>query len=132
MSDQYLIEIFNQWRNPSPNRAYPVIEAIPDDAVVVGAQHDFGSSQLLVLVQSESFDVVPEGSDIPRFPGNVEWKSVEETPKWRGISAAIDQEIRDNLLNGTWIAEPGKPLKVEAKDKSDPVTEFFFGKPKNP
>jgi hypothetical protein len=44
---------------------YVEIEGIPDDAHAVGATHDIGRDQIVILVESAEFAPVAEGDPVP-------------------------------------------------------------------
>ncbi len=51
------------------------IEGLPDDAVVFEVQYDFASQGFTLLLQSQSFDPVSEGEQVPHI--SVVFKSKE-------------------------------------------------------
>ena len=75
ISPELIIAFLQGWKH-----LYRVIDDVPDDAHVIRVEWNEPTQTILLVVESESFDMVPAGAEIPGWFPRLERRSQSLEP----------------------------------------------------
>jgi hypothetical protein len=79
MDEQLLVDVLNLCRDRRPFISLPITDELPEDATVRRAFVNYERRTIDLIIESESFDEVPDGAMPPRVSQMVETFRVVET-----------------------------------------------------
>ena len=113
ISDRFLADLFREGA-----RTYRVVkDAVPADAQVVSVHFDFSMAPAMIfmLVESDSFDEVPEGQPWPILDPKMETIAIPDSAKFgeSPIRAAIREicDRQDISGSGDYFGPPRSPSR---------------------